>query len=180
MEVLNSKFKTTFVHIDSLTQEARIWSWLTHLAFMTKSRNPTYWKSYIINYCYRKLHFSFALVFLIFICNRWSGRNLTLTGIIYLVNISHNRFHGKPEKNLDQYNELFGENVPRVIVFVTTMWGFCPKDEADHEKALREKHLKGMISEGASMERFFHNTKEEAQKIVGRFHAVGALDLPNK
>ncbi|KAH9483519.1 hypothetical protein JR316_0002987 [Psilocybe cubensis] len=67
-------------------------------------------------------------------------------GIIYLHDISNNRFSGSARQNLQVFNSMCGEAAFRKVVFGTTHWD-------DIDKSIAKIHLKGrsMLSSGASV-----------------------------
>ena len=64
------------------------------------------------------------------------------------------------------FRELCGEKTLKNVILMTNMWGRAsPRQEADREHQLRDKHFKAAIEKGAQMCRHT-NTPESARAIV--------------
>ncbi|KAG6829871.1 hypothetical protein H0H92_003215 [Tricholoma furcatifolium] len=91
--------------------------------------------------------------------------NMKLAGIIYLYDISHNRWEASSGRNLHLFEKLCGQAAAKKVVFATTMW-----DKVTQEKAVRrEQQLQGdmwreMIERGSTMHRV--ETSDAARAII--------------
>jgi len=94
------------------------------------------------------------------------GRNIKLTGIIYLHRISDNRMSGSALKNLRMFANLCGDDAIRNVILVTTMW--TPANEVKgnlREADIRANYWKAMLDHGSRTMRF-ENTFESAWTII--------------
>ncbi|KAF6749529.1 P-loop containing nucleoside triphosphate hydrolase protein [Ephemerocybe angulata] len=75
-----------------------------------------------------------------------------LVGVIYMHDISQDRFSGTARKNLEMFNHLCGDAALHKVVLVTSKWGREGKrDFGAREKELQDKHWSSMIrSEGGA------------------------------
>ncbi|KAF9539710.1 hypothetical protein CPC08DRAFT_770924 [Agrocybe pediades] len=78
-----------------------------------------------------------------------------LGGVIYLHDISSNRFSGTARRNLEMFNHMCGNSALKKVIIGTTMWGRTPPDIGrEHEKELKEVHWRPMLDKGAKTMRF--------------------------
>ncbi|KAJ2934667.1 hypothetical protein H1R20_g2459, partial [Candolleomyces eurysporus] len=77
-----------------------------------------------------------------------------LGGVIYLHNISHNRFTGTARRNLEIFKHLCGESALDKVVLVTSHWGTAPDQNFDkREEELKKRYWNTMMDGGARVER---------------------------
>ncbi|KDQ53019.1 hypothetical protein JAAARDRAFT_100020, partial [Jaapia argillacea MUCL 33604] len=83
------------------------------------------------------------------------GNKVKLAGILYLHRISDNRMSGSPLKNLRMFGKLCGDTAARHVVLVSSMWDRVDLGVAlKRETELKENFWKGMLDNGASVDRF--------------------------
>ncbi|KAH7905040.1 P-loop containing nucleoside triphosphate hydrolase protein [Hygrophoropsis aurantiaca] len=101
----------------------------------------------------------------------WMARSYsddkTVTGVVYLHEITQTRKLSALHKNLTMFQKLCGDEGLKNVVLVTTKWSSL-RDEKSGER--REEQLKGgfwkdMIDQGSKIARF-HDTCESARDIV--------------
>ena len=92
---------------------------------------------------------------------------MKLAGIIYLHEISLDRFTGTARKNQDLFKKLCGDDALKHVVLVTTKWGKLVSHNigVERETELRGKFWKDMLRFGSKVSRF-DDTPGSAQKIV--------------
>lgn len=74
-------------------------------------------------------------------------RNMMLGGVIYLHDISQDRFSGIARRNLNMFSHLCGEAALDKVVLVTSKWSRQgDRDFGRREKELKEVHWKGMLN----------------------------------
>jgi len=77
-----------------------------------------------------------------------------LGGVIYLHDISHDRFSGTARKNLDMFRYLCGKDALNKVVLGTTKWGRVTADDGDRrERELEDIHWKPLIDKGSMVRR---------------------------
>jgi len=113
-----------------------------------------------------------------------SYRTQLLGGIIYLHNISDNRFTGTARKNLVMFNRLCGEGAISQVVLGTTMASRLSDAEAAKRLArLKEAHWKDMMDKGAQV---FECDKVQltalnlVKAILGRFQETTVLAIQHE
>lgn len=94
-------------------------------------------------------------------------KEILLSGIVYVHPITDERMSGSPQKNLSVFKELTGPGSAKNVLLATTMWDkLIDSDDGDYrENRLKVDYWKGMIEEGAAVERFL-NTSTSAWSIV--------------
>ncbi|KAF8064986.1 P-loop containing nucleoside triphosphate hydrolase protein [Lyophyllum atratum] len=89
-----------------------------------------------------------------------------LGGVIYLHDISHDRFSGTARRNLDIFNHLCGDAALCKVVLGTTKWGRVPAEGGNMREAeLRNVYWKSMIDKGSQVRRF-QGSKESALEFI--------------
>jgi len=77
-----------------------------------------------------------------------------LGGVIYLHDISHDRFSGTARRNLDMFHYLCGEEALNNVVLGTTKWGRVTVDDGNRrERELKDIHWKPLIDKGSMVRR---------------------------
>ncbi|KAF9555461.1 hypothetical protein CPC08DRAFT_821053 [Agrocybe pediades] len=78
-----------------------------------------------------------------------------LGGVIYLHDISSDRFSGTARRNLEMFNHMCGNAALKKVIIGTTKWGRTPLDiGAKHEDELKQVHWRPMMEQGAKTKRF--------------------------
>ncbi|KDR82148.1 hypothetical protein GALMADRAFT_41904, partial [Galerina marginata CBS 339.88] len=85
-------------------------------------------------------------------------QNVVLGGVIYLNDISNDRFSGTARKNLAMFRGLCKEALPNKTVLGTTKWGRDLDIAAAHEKELKKVHWKALIEKGSIVRRFMDDS----------------------
>ncbi|RXW19818.1 hypothetical protein EST38_g6042 [Candolleomyces aberdarensis] len=81
-------------------------------------------------------------------------KKTVLGGVIYLHDISQDRFSGTARRNLEMFNHLCGDPALEKVVLVTSKWGRAFERDFDkREGELKGKHWKTMMDGGARVER---------------------------
>ncbi|KAJ2936362.1 hypothetical protein H1R20_g732, partial [Candolleomyces eurysporus] len=81
-------------------------------------------------------------------------KKTVLGGVIYLHNISQNRFTGTARRNLEIFNHLCGESALDKVVLVTSHWGTAPDQIFDkREEELKKRYWNTMMDGGTRVER---------------------------
>jgi hypothetical protein len=110
-------------------------------------------------------------------CFRSYRQHITLTGILYLHDISECRMRGSSLRNLEMFEALCGKNALRNVIFTTTMWDKVPDDIGSmYETELVTEFWKQFMSRGCRKTRF-RSTYESAWAIVDMFENPCALRL---
>ncbi|RXW13061.1 hypothetical protein EST38_g12793 [Candolleomyces aberdarensis] len=79
---------------------------------------------------------------------------MVLGGVVYLHDISQNRFTGAARRNLEIFNHLCGDSALDNVVLVTSKWGRAPGREIEkREGELKNNHWKTMLDGKARVER---------------------------
>ena len=92
----------------------------------------------------------------------------TLSGVIYVLRISDNRFGGITGRNFNMFRKLCGESTLKNVILVTNMWTRDPQDINEaRERELSSKFLKTALDLGAQMVRH-RDTIQSAHDIVRR------------
>ncbi|KDQ53021.1 hypothetical protein JAAARDRAFT_197806 [Jaapia argillacea MUCL 33604] len=109
------------------------------------------------------------------------GNDVKLVGIVYLHRITDNPMSSSPLKNLRMFGKLCGDAAARHVVFVSSMWDKVdPAVAQEREAVLKDSFWKGMLDNGASVDRFA-NSPESAwhivRKVVQNKEERGALLL---
>ncbi|KAF9555455.1 hypothetical protein CPC08DRAFT_711998 [Agrocybe pediades] len=94
-----------------------------------------------------------------------------LGGVIYLHDISSDRFSGTARRNLEMFNRMCGDAALDKVIIGTTKWGRTPADiGVKHEKELQEVHWRSMLEKGARTVKFqdsYDSALSFIQQIVG-------------
>jgi GTP-binding protein EngB required for normal cell division len=101
-----------------------------------------------------------------------------LGGVVYLHDISHDRFSGTARRNLDMFRYLCGEDALNNVVLGTTKWGRITADDGDRrERELEDIHWKPLIDKG-SMVRRSKGDLESAWDVIDvlLFKAIESMD----
>jgi len=94
---------------------------------------------------------------------------MVLGGVIYLHDISQDRFFGSARRNLEMFNRLCGDAALDKVVLGTTKWNrLSPNDGSRREAELKEVHWKEMVNKGSQVRRF-EGTQESAWRVVSVF-----------
>jgi len=94
---------------------------------------------------------------------------MVLGGVIYLHDISQDRFSGTARRNLEMFNRLCGDAALDKVVLGTTKWSrLSPNDGSRREAELKNVHWKEMVTKGSEVRRFEGN-QESAWRIVSVF-----------
>ncbi|KAF8885389.1 P-loop containing nucleoside triphosphate hydrolase protein [Gymnopilus junonius] len=89
-----------------------------------------------------------------------------LGGVIYLHDISNDRFTGTARRNLEMFQHLCGQDAFSKVILGTTKWGRTEKAIADaHQKELKELHWKSLAIKGARVLPFL-DTRASAWSFV--------------
>ena len=81
-------------------------------------------------------------------------KKTVLGGVIYLHDISQDRFSGTARRNLDMFNHLCGDSALEKVVLVTSKWGRGSEQGFNkREGELTGKHWNEMMRGGARVER---------------------------
>ncbi|KAF8884207.1 P-loop containing nucleoside triphosphate hydrolase protein [Gymnopilus junonius] len=91
-----------------------------------------------------------------------------LGGVIYLHDVSLDRFTGTAQRNLDMFQALCGQGALSKVILGTTKWGRISDRRAQaHEDELKRDHWKTLIAEGAKVRSFKHrNDTESAWRFI--------------
>jgi len=94
---------------------------------------------------------------------------MVLGGVIYLHDISQDRFSGTARRNLEMFNRLCGDAALDKVVLGTTKWArLSESDGSRREAELKEVHWKSMLDKGSRVRRFVGD-KSSAWDIVSVF-----------
>jgi len=94
---------------------------------------------------------------------------MVLGGVIYLHDISQDRFSGTARRNLEMFNRLCGDAALDKVVLGTTKWSRLSQDDGSKREAeLQGVHWKEMVDKGSKVKRFTGN-QDSAWKIVSVF-----------
>jgi len=94
---------------------------------------------------------------------------MVLGGVIYLHDISQDRFSGTARRNLEMFNHLRGDAALDKVVLGTTKWArLSESDGSRREAELKEVHWKSMLDKGSKVLRFMGD-KRSAWDIVSVF-----------
>ncbi|KDR69850.1 hypothetical protein GALMADRAFT_145236 [Galerina marginata CBS 339.88] len=75
-------------------------------------------------------------------------------GVIYLHDITNDRFNGTARRNLKLFQDLCGKDALKGAVLATTKWSRKTEDSEKHHQQLVTKHWKPIIDNGARVRRF--------------------------
>ncbi|KAF6749528.1 P-loop containing nucleoside triphosphate hydrolase protein [Ephemerocybe angulata] len=90
-----------------------------------------------------------------------------LGGVIYLHDISQDRFSGTARKNLEMFNHLCGDAVLHKVVLVTSKWGRQGgRDFWAREKELQDRHWRSMLNGPEKMRTMRFDDKKEGESAV--------------
>jgi len=91
---------------------------------------------------------------------------MVLGGVIYLHDISQDRFSGTAKRNLKMFSHLCGDAALDKVVLVTSKWTRLPVENGTkREKELREIHWKSMIEKHSEV-RSFRDSHQSAWDVV--------------
>lgn len=94
---------------------------------------------------------------------------MVLGGVIYLHDISQDRFSGTAKKNLEMFHVLCGDAALRKVVLVTTKWDRLREEHGkNREKELKTIHWQSLIKNGAHVHPFRGNY-QNAWEIIDLF-----------
>ncbi|KDR82113.1 hypothetical protein GALMADRAFT_135478 [Galerina marginata CBS 339.88] len=95
------------------------------------------------------------------------GDNMILGGVLYLHDISNDRFSGTARRNLEMFQHLCGNDALSKVVLGTTKWGRIPQEfSISQEKELKEVHWKTLLKKGSTVCRFT-DSHDSALSLVG-------------
>ncbi|KAF9555475.1 hypothetical protein CPC08DRAFT_132494 [Agrocybe pediades] len=78
-----------------------------------------------------------------------------LGGVIYLHDVSNNRFSGTARRNLEMFNLMCGDAALSRVIIGTTNWTRTTEDRgARFEDELKRVHWRSMLEQGARIQRF--------------------------
>ncbi|KAF9555458.1 hypothetical protein CPC08DRAFT_765907 [Agrocybe pediades] len=78
-----------------------------------------------------------------------------LGGVIYLHDISNDRFSGTAKRNLEMFNHMCGKAALKRVIIGTTKWRRTPPEIGNkHEKELKQEHWRPMLAKNAEAMRF--------------------------
>jgi len=90
----------------------------------------------------------------------------TLGGVIYLHDVSHNRFTGTLRRSLDMFNHLIGEAaLKNVLIGVTHLDRATDEELEKRVYQMKTDHWRPMIEAGSLLSEF-HNTHESAVMFI--------------
>ncbi|KAF8056269.1 P-loop containing nucleoside triphosphate hydrolase protein, partial [Lyophyllum atratum] len=93
-------------------------------------------------------------------------KNAILGGVIYLHDITHDRFSGTANRNLEMFNHLYGDAALSKVVLGTTKWSkISPTGGEAREEELKTLHWKPVLDKGSKIRRF-QDTKESAMEFI--------------
>ncbi|KAF8064984.1 P-loop containing nucleoside triphosphate hydrolase protein [Lyophyllum atratum] len=93
-------------------------------------------------------------------------KKAVLAGVIYLHDITHDRFSGTARRNLEMFHHLCGDAALSKVVLGTTKWTrVTPSGGEGREEELKTLHWKPMIEKGSKICRF-NDTKESAMEFI--------------
>lgn len=97
---------------------------------------------------------------------------VTLRGIIYLQQITDNKFRGSSGDTLRLFKDICGEETFRNVMLVTTRWDGTPRELGlARERELAEDFWQDMTAHGATMSRFYGDKSSAmvlASQLVSR------------
>ncbi|RXW11776.1 hypothetical protein EST38_g14079 [Candolleomyces aberdarensis] len=98
-------------------------------------------------------------------------KKTVLGGVIYLHDISQDRFSGTARRNLEMFNHLCGDPALDKVVLVTSKWGRAfERDFEKREGELKSKHWKAMVDNKARVERLVAG--QEQASAWGIVHSI--------
>ncbi len=98
-------------------------------------------------------------------------KNIKLSGIIYLHDITNNKMGHAATANLAMFQALCGDDPLKNVILATTRWGDLQQDARDRavdfedELTTEEKFWGGMVEKGSRVLRF-QNSRESAFEIL--------------
>ncbi|KAF4615012.1 hypothetical protein D9613_003497 [Agrocybe pediades] len=96
----------------------------------------------------------------------WNRHQKNLGGVIYLHDISQDRFFEKAQKNLDMLSRMCGDAALKKVIFGTTKWSRTPVDIGKkHEHDLKENHWRAMLDKGTKFKRF-EDSRDSALSFI--------------
>ncbi|KAJ3517074.1 hypothetical protein NLJ89_g728 [Agrocybe chaxingu] len=98
-----------------------------------------------------------------------SYRKQMVLGVLYLHDVSQDRFSGTARRNLEMFNHLCGDAaLDKVILAITKGGRLAPDNVKRREEELKSVHWKSMIDKRSVVRQFFGTTKS-AQDIINIF-----------
>ncbi|CEL60365.1 hypothetical protein RSOLAG1IB_09583 [Rhizoctonia solani AG-1 IB] len=99
------------------------------------------------------------------------GRKDLITGMIYMHNITSNRFGGVSKKNFHVFRELCGPNALKNLIICTNFWSSPTCDIDEYERRERQlvttpEFFKQAIDKGARVERYVNRGRTSAHNII--------------
>jgi len=111
-----------------------------------------------------------------FLSHRYRNKK-ALGGVIYLHDVSSDRFSGTARRNLEMFNHMCGEAALKKVIIGTTKWKRTEDRIAlEHEKELISEHWKTMIASGARTQRF-ENSYSSAFQFVKTVVTTMLIDV---
>ncbi|KAF8811262.1 hypothetical protein BYT27DRAFT_7208685 [Phlegmacium glaucopus] len=93
-------------------------------------------------------------------------KEILLSGLLYLHQITDNRMAGTPLKNLRLFEELCGKNALHNIILTTTWWNEVDEETGRlRENVLKSKNWRSMFDRGSTISRFLR-TRESALEVI--------------
>jgi hypothetical protein len=94
---------------------------------------------------------------------------MVLGGVVYLHDISQDRFSGTAKKNLEMFHVLCGDAALKKVVLVTSKWGrLSIGDGKSREDELKKVHWQSLIKSGSEV-RSFQGDYESAWDVINLF-----------
>ena len=94
---------------------------------------------------------------------------MVLGGVVYLHDISQDRFSGTARRNLEMFNRLCGDAAMNKVVLGTTKWSRLPRDDGSRREAeLKGVYWKEMMDKGSKVKRFLGD-RESAWNVLSVF-----------
>jgi len=101
-----------------------------------------------------------------------------LAGVIYLHDISHDRFNNTDRKNLEIFNHLCGNAALDKVILGTTKWQRVTTAEGESREArLTTEFWKPMIDKGSQVRRFQHSQESALEFIEDILRRVVSNDI---
>ncbi|CAE6447363.1 unnamed protein product [Rhizoctonia solani] len=99
------------------------------------------------------------------------GRKDLITGMIYMHNITSNRFGGVSKKNFHVFRELCGPDALKNLIICTNFWSIPPSNPSEYEDRERQlittpEFFKQAIDKGARVERYVNRGRTSAHNII--------------
>lgn len=89
------------------------------------------------------------------------GKNIKITGILYLYKITENRMTQPPLPHYQMFRRLCGEAFHARVLLVTTMWEkLSNQEDGERRDAILRQHWGEMINKGSAV--VCHDGKKES------------------